>query len=678
MTSSFSTRLLASLAVTLALALFPVAALADEGAPVESAPTPATTTEAPAPTGPSSSSPTTPSVSSETTSTAPPSESEAAAPQVQAQTQQAASGSARKHAKRHSNPAPPSEGAGEETSGAGTSAPGKTPNNAHAPKPSALTPPLPSALGSSLGGVPDFFIANFPLPPFLLPIYQAAGKAYGIPWQVLAAINEVETDYGRDLSISSAGAEGWMQFLPASWSQYGVDANGDGFADPYNPADAIFAAARYLKAAGGGHHIREAIFAYNHSQSYVASVMLRAQLLHGTPPQLLGAIADLAEARFPVHAPAQFADGFPAAPGHPGRPLVATVIDSAAGAPVIAVQDGTITAIGHSATLGRYISMRDAYGDTYTYGELGSVATVYPVLTPHQQAARRVHVAPAKGALRSAQQGRALAPASAGVQPRSPISAGAVSSGLALGAAAALESASVPRIPTPLLRSRAHQPHLSASTPKVFRAGHEDVSLRPLQVGSEVIAGTVIGHLGTANPQAIAAPAVAAPSSSEGSAAGASPGTQGTSATPPSATPTVSGPLTSMIFQVRPAGVGAPLIDPKPILDGWVRLEGSLIYRATGKHRFPAAAPEALAANAAGGLVLPSPTNALAAPKSPTGSKLSPKNAARLASAGTPTLTPGQWLQLMTHLGTIPDPVVGAGHSPASIPTAKGNGNGNH
>ncbi len=70
---------------------------------------------------------------------------------------------------------------------------------------------------------------------------------------MLAAINEVETDYGRDLSVSSAGAEGWMQFLPSSWAQYGVDANGDGFKDPYNPADAIFAAARYLRAAGGRH-----------------------------------------------------------------------------------------------------------------------------------------------------------------------------------------------------------------------------------------------------------------------------------------------------------------------------------------------------------------------------------------------------------------------------------------
>ena len=76
---------------------------------------------------------------------------------------------------------------------------------------------------------------------------------------MLAAINEVETDYGRDLSVSSAGAEGWMQFLPAAWAQYGVDANGDGFKDPYNPADAIFAAARYLRAAGGDTNIRAAV-----------------------------------------------------------------------------------------------------------------------------------------------------------------------------------------------------------------------------------------------------------------------------------------------------------------------------------------------------------------------------------------------------------------------------------
>ena len=125
-------------------------------------------------------------------------------------------------------------------------APSAAAKQAPAPPPGSLTPPLPGALGEAIGGVPDFFIESFRVPPFLLPIYQAAGTAYDIPWQVLAAINEVETDYGRDLTVSSAGAEGWMQFLPSSWARYGVDATGAGYEDPYNPADAIFAAARYL------------------------------------------------------------------------------------------------------------------------------------------------------------------------------------------------------------------------------------------------------------------------------------------------------------------------------------------------------------------------------------------------------------------------------------------------
>ena len=89
--------------------------------------------------------------------------------------------------------------------------------------------------------MPNFFIDRFRIPPFLLSIYQAAGIEYGIPWQVLAGINEIETDYGRNLNVSTAGAVGWMQFLPSTWKRYGVDANGDDRKDPYNPVDAIFA-----------------------------------------------------------------------------------------------------------------------------------------------------------------------------------------------------------------------------------------------------------------------------------------------------------------------------------------------------------------------------------------------------------------------------------------------------
>ena len=136
---------------------------------------------------------------------------------------------------------------------------------------------------STATGVPNFIIRKFRVPPFLLPIYQAAGIQYGIRWEVLAAINEIETDYGRNLNVSSAGALGWMQFMPSTWKMYGVDANKDGRKDPYNPVDAIFAAARYLKAAGYEQDVRRAIFAYNHADWYVDSVLLRARLIAGVP-----------------------------------------------------------------------------------------------------------------------------------------------------------------------------------------------------------------------------------------------------------------------------------------------------------------------------------------------------------------------------------------------------------
>jgi hypothetical protein len=110
--------------------------------------------------------------------------------------------------------------------------------------PTARNPATSIAIpGAAPLGVPNFFIDKFRIPPFLLSIYQAAGVEYGIRWEVLAAINEIETDYGRNLNVSSAGALGWMQFMPATWKAYGVDANGDRKKDPYNPVDAIFAAA---------------------------------------------------------------------------------------------------------------------------------------------------------------------------------------------------------------------------------------------------------------------------------------------------------------------------------------------------------------------------------------------------------------------------------------------------
>jgi murein DD-endopeptidase MepM/ murein hydrolase activator NlpD len=116
-------------------------------------------------------------------------------------------------------------------------------------------------------------------PAFLIPIYKAAARRYRLPWQILAAINAVETDYGRDVSTSVAGAIGWMQFEPATWLQYGVSVTGSGQPNPYDPMDAIFSAARYLAANGAPDHLREALFAYNHALWYVDAVLWRAQLI---------------------------------------------------------------------------------------------------------------------------------------------------------------------------------------------------------------------------------------------------------------------------------------------------------------------------------------------------------------------------------------------------------------
>ena len=122
------------------------------------------------------------------------------------------------------------------------------------------------------------------VPAFLIPIYQRATKAYGLgpagP-SILAAINEIETGFGVNQGPSSAGAVGWMQFMPATWAGYGVDANGDGVKDPSNPEDAIFAAARYLKASGMPEDPEGAIFAYNHADWYVADVLARAACFGG-------------------------------------------------------------------------------------------------------------------------------------------------------------------------------------------------------------------------------------------------------------------------------------------------------------------------------------------------------------------------------------------------------------
>src|SRR6185437_13607637 len=277
-----------------------------------------------------------------------------------------------------------------------------------------------------------------------------------------------------------------------------------------------------------------------------------------------------------------FSDGFLAAPdGAKGGEIAGTTIYTEAGAPVIAVQDGQVVQIGDSPVLGHFISLRDAYGNTYTYAKLGSVAELYPVLKPHGGTRTQSD----SGAQpEGPDEPKPTGPASAGTHPDAAppatetaglaaLSPGASSGleGASAGSAAATAPPSQPAASAPSLAGSAATgaqtepapsgpsvPPVTApgqATPRVFRAGPNDVYLRELHTGVRVIAGTVLGHVGD--------------------------GSGGEAGEP------------HMFFQIRPAGVGAPLIDPKPILDGWVQLENSSIFRANGKTPFSTSGPSA-------------------------------------------------------------------------------------
>jgi len=241
--------------------------------------------------------------------------------------------------------------------------------------------------------VPNFVIDQFEIPPFLLPIYQACGSQYGIPWYVLASINRTETSFGTNVATSSAGANGWMAFMPASWAEWGVDANGDKIRDPYNPVDAICSTANYLKYFGYEKSPYDAIFAYNHADWYVQLIEKYAKIYAQIPPEMLSALTGLTEgARFPVAADDASYEGevsTEAAKKHgtasqdiessSDRRTIA--ISASGGSPVIAVNDGVIVDIDHDNGT---VVLEDAYGNRYSYAGLGSVSTVHPVPLPKQ------------------------------------------------------------------------------------------------------------------------------------------------------------------------------------------------------------------------------------------------------------------------------------------------------
>jgi hypothetical protein len=416
-------------------------------------------------------------------------------------------------------------------------------------------------------GVPNFFIEKFRIPPFLLSIYQAAGIEYGVRWEVLAAINEIETDYGRNLNVSSAGALGWMQFMPDTWDMYGVDGNRDGKKDPYNPVDAIFAAARYLKAAGADRDLRTAIFAYNHADWYVDSVLLRARLIGGLPNDLVGSLTGLTQGRFPVAAKATYAKAVTRRDLKVARggANAAYVVDangerngidvfSRAGAPVVAVNDGRIVRVGRNARLGRFVKLQDVYGNTYTYGHLGRVAASYATPKKRKAGKRAIirelrlpapDAAPKRAAsetteaesqarareetkqrARARRASRATRPLKERLFAHPGRTSGAAAPGKLQGAGAA--------------------PDFADYLQRMFGLDRGDIRMKPLRAGARVPAGTILGRLAARTPRR-------AP---------------------------------HLLFEIRPAGRGAPRVDPKPILDGWKLLESTAIYRAAGRNPF--------------------------------------------------------------------------------------------
>jgi hypothetical protein len=120
-------------------------------------------------------------------------------------------------------------------------------------------------------------------PENLLRYYREASAATGIPWEVLAAVNLVETKMGRVDGISVAGAQGPMQFLPTTWAERGI-----GKGNIRNPRDAIGAAARYLVRRGGPANLKKALWGYNNSDHYGKAVLHYAALMKDDPAAFRG------------------------------------------------------------------------------------------------------------------------------------------------------------------------------------------------------------------------------------------------------------------------------------------------------------------------------------------------------------------------------------------------------
>jgi hypothetical protein len=131
-----------------------------------------------------------------------------------------------------------------------------------------LTPPVARSLFETGPALPA---------GVLLDHYREARRRFGVGWPVLAAVNFVETAFGRLRNESVAGARGPMQFIPSTWDAYGMGG------DVRDPHDAIMGAANYLHASGAPDDYAGALYAYNPSSAYVAAILGYARQIRRDP-----------------------------------------------------------------------------------------------------------------------------------------------------------------------------------------------------------------------------------------------------------------------------------------------------------------------------------------------------------------------------------------------------------
>ena len=224
---------------------------------------------------------------------------------------------------------------------------------------------------------------------------------------------------------------------------------------------------------------------------------------------------------------------------------------------MVAVNDGRIVRKGETKRLGKYIQLQDSYGNTYTYGHLGRVADTYPAPKPRKTTKKQI----AKELELPSADAKPTGPASATTAKASRPSPRGKRRTAKRRAVRTPASAVLPDAAPSKQRLFAHP-----SRPNSMAAGGhaqlgdsyqpadsapigldaKDFVKKPLKKGSRVVAGTILGRIGKTDPTKAA----------------------------------------HVLFELRPAGRGAPRVDPKPILDGWKLLESTAIYRAKGKNPF--------------------------------------------------------------------------------------------